>query len=186
LDHIPFVGKIIEAGDNLDYKKYIRDIQDFPRKGVNFKDITPLLKTPECYGGIVKEFMEFTRSLEPDVITAIDARGFLFGSPLAIELNKPFIPVRKVGKLPFKTIRCSYDLEYGEGILEIHEDAIVPGQRVIIVDDVLASGGTMSAAVEILDKCGATIVGCCVVVELTEFNARNNLNLQNILSLVKY
>ena len=170
----------------MEYKKYIRDVPDFPRKGVNFKDITPLLKAPECYRGIVKEFMEFACPLNPDAIIAIDARGFLFGSPLAIELNKPFIPLRKVGKLPFKTIRCSYDLEYGEGILEIHEDAIVPGQRVILVDDVLASGGTMSAAVELLNKCGAKIVGCCVVVELTEFNARNNLGLQNILSLVKY
>ena len=170
----------------MDYKKYIRDIPNFPRKGVNFKDITPLLKTPECYGDVVKEFIEFAHPLEPDAITAIDARGFLFGSPLAIGLNKPFIPLRKVGKLPFKTVRCSYDLEYGEGILEIHEDAIVPGQRIILVDDVLASGGTMSAAVELLDKCGAEIVGCCVVVELTEFNARNNLGLQNLLSLVKY
>jgi len=170
----------------LNYKKFIRDIPDFPRNGVNFKDITPLLKSPECYGEIIKIFAEFASSLQPDGITAIEARGFLFGSPLAIELNKPFIPLRKIGKLPFKTIKCSYDLEYGKNTLEIHEDAIVPGQKIIVVDDVLASGGTMSAAVNLLKKCGAEVAGCCVVVELTELKGRNNLCLENILSVVKY
>ena len=170
----------------MDYKKHIRDVPDFPRKGVNFKDITPMLKTPECYRNILKEFTQMAHSLEPDAVAAIEARGFFFGSPLAIELNKPFIPLRKSGKLPFKTIGCEYDLEYGQGVLEIHEDAISSGQKIIIVDDVLASGGTMVAAMNLLEKCGAEIVGCFSVIELTQFNARNNFNLGNLLSLVKY
>ena len=170
----------------MDYKNYIRDIPDFPTKGVNFKDITPLLKSAESYNNVLKEFTQVALSFEPDVITAIDARGFFFGPPLALKLNKPFVPLRKAGKLPFRTIGCSYNLEYGDSVLEIHEDAIVSGQRVIIVDDVLASGGTMSAAVNLLKKCNAEIVSCFVVIELTEYGARNKLDSINLLSLVKY
>ncbi|MQG39954.1 MAG: adenine phosphoribosyltransferase [SAR202 cluster bacterium] len=170
----------------MEYKEYIRDIQDFPTKGVNFKDITPLLKSEKSYHNVIKEFTELACCLEADVVTAIEARGFFFGAPLALQLNKPFIPLRKAGKLPFKTVSCSYDLEYGQSVLEIHEDAIVNGQRVIVVDDVLASGGTMSAAVNLLKKCGAQIVGCFVVIELSEFNARDKFDFTNLLSLVKY
>ena len=170
----------------MDYKNHIRDIQDFPTKGVNFKDITPLLKSAESYNNVLKEFTQVALSFEPDVITAIDARGFFFGPSLALKLNKPFVPLRKAGKLPFRTIGCPYNLEYGDSVLEIHEDAIVSGQRVIIVDDVLASGGTMSAAVNLLKKWDAEIVSCFVVIELTEFSARDKLDPINLLSLVKY
>ena len=104
----------------MDYKNYIRDIPDFPTKGVNFKDITPLLKSAESYNNVLKEFTQVALSLEPDVITAIDARGFFFGPPLALKLNKPFVPLRKAGKLPFRTIGCPYNLEYGDSVLEIH------------------------------------------------------------------
>lgn len=175
----------LELGD-VDLTGYIRDIPDFPRPGVLFKDITPLLAEPKALREAVDRLSELCEPLRVDTIVSIEARGFLFAAPLAYCMGKPLVPVRKKGKLPFDTHSVTYDLEYGTDTVEVHTDGIAKGHRVLIVDDLLATGGTMAAAAKLVERTGGEIVGLAVLVELTELGGRGLLKDYNTLSLVKY
>lgn len=157
-------------------KNSVRDVPDFPIKGVIFKDITPILKDQQLCTEIVVAFAEQLKGLEFDAIAGIESRGFLFGLMLANKLNKPFIPIRKAGKLPFKTIQQSYDLEYGSATIEIHEDAFLPGSRVLIHDDLLATGGTVEASAKLIQKMQGEIAGFSFLVSLDFLNGKERLS----------
>ncbi|WP_409149798.1 MULTISPECIES: adenine phosphoribosyltransferase [Sphingobacterium] len=169
-------------------KAYIRDIPDFPQPGIVFKDITPLLQQPELVKLAVKEFVRKLEGIEIDVIAGIESRGFLFGFLLAQELNKPFVPIRKQGKLPFHTISESYKLEYGQATIEMHEDAIQEGTKVLMHDDLLATGGTVVAASKLVEKLGGVITGYSFVISLDFLQSAGRLTRfsENIISLVHY
>ncbi|HEX9792754.1 MAG TPA: adenine phosphoribosyltransferase [Planctomycetota bacterium] len=170
---------------STDYARYLRDVPDFPEKGVLFKDITPLLQDPAAMRAAVQDLSELVRPLRPDRIAAIESRGFLFGAPLALELGVGLIPVRKPGKLPWKTFEESYQLEYGSGTLQIHQDAARPGERVLLVDDVLATGGTAAATAALVRRLGAEVVGAAFVVELEFLHGRQRLHGVETHSLVR-
>lgn len=148
-------------------KSIIRDVHDFPKEGIVFKDITTLLANPELNGKVLKAFEFEASKLGTEAVIGIDSRGFLYGNTLASNLNIPFVPVRKKGKLPYSTIEETYALEYGEATLEIHTDAIKPGQRVLIHDDLLATGGTALAAAELVERLGGVVVGFSFIVNLS-------------------
>ena len=169
-------------------KTYIRDIPDFPQPGIVFKDITPLLQQPEIVKLAVQEFAKKLEGIEIDVIAGIESRGFLFGFLLAQELNKPFVPIRKQGKLPFHTISESYKLEYGQATIEMHEDAIQQGTKVLMHDDLLATGGTVVAASKLVEKLGGVITGYSFVISLDFLQSAGRLTRfsENIISLVHY
>ncbi|WP_312696138.1 adenine phosphoribosyltransferase [Sphingobacterium mizutaii] len=169
-------------------KAYIRDIPDFPQPGIVFKDITPLLQQPELVKLAVNEFVRKLEGIEIDVIAGIESRGFLFGFLLAQELNKPFVPIRKQGKLPFHTISESYKLEYGQATIEMHEDAIQEGTKVLMHDDLLATGGTVVAASKLVEKLGGVITGYSFVISLDFLQSAGRLTRfsENIISLVHY
>ncbi|RED93866.1 adenine phosphoribosyltransferase [Marinoscillum furvescens] len=164
----------------------IRDIPDFPKPGIVFKDITPVLANPEISKAVSEAFLNYWKKAQIDVIVGIESRGFMYGLPLAQGLDVPFVPVRKVGKLPYTTIRHSYDLEYGSAEVEIHTDAIAPGQRVLIHDDLLATGGTAAAAAELIRKIGGEVVGYSFLVELAFLNGRAKLADKEVHALVTY
>ncbi len=164
----------------------IRDIPDFPKKGIVFKDITPVLSDIDTLRTSVKEMATPFMDQDIDVVVGIESRGFIFGAPIADVLNASFVPVRKPGKLPWKTEKVEYELEYGTDSLEIHLDAIEKGQRVLIVDDLLATGGTAEATCKLVSKIGGNIVGFTVLVELEFLEGRKRLNQYNVHSLVKY
>lgn len=167
-------------------KDKIRIIEDFPKKGISFKDVTPLLSDSESYRECIKLFCDQLKDLDVDLILGPEARGFLFGTSVAYELGVGFVPVRKEGKLPSETEIIEYELEYGTDKLEIHKDAIKKGQKVAIVDDLLATGGTVEAIIKLIEKMGGEVVSLNFVVELTDLNARERLNGYNVNSLVKY
>lgn len=169
-------------------KKNLRDVVDFPKPGIIFKDITPLLKNQELCSQIVDEFVLRLGNIEFDAIAGIESRGFLFGLMLANKLNKPFIPIRKVGKLPYKTIQQSYDLEYGSAVIEIHEDAFEAGQKILIHDDLLATGGTVEATSLLIQKMKGQIAGFSFIISLDFLNAKQKLNKfsRNNISLAAY
>ena len=164
----------------------IRDVPDFPKKGILFKDITPVLSDIDTLRVSVKEMAAPFMDLEIDVVVGIESRGFIFGAPIADVLNCSFVPVRKPGKLPWKTESISYELEYGTDALEIHKDAITEGQNVLIVDDLLATGGTAEATCKLVSKLGGNIKGLSVLIELEDLNGRKRLNQYNVHSLVQY
>ena len=164
----------------------IRDVPDFPKKGIMFKDITPVLSDVNTLRASVKEMAAPFMNLGIDVVVGIESRGFIFGAPIADTLNCSFVPVRKPGKLPWKTESVSYELEYGTDALEIHEDAITEGQNVLIVDDLLATGGTAEATCKLVSKLGGNIKGLSVLIELKDLNGRKRLNQYNVHSLVQY
>lgn len=170
----------------MNLASYVRDIPNFPQQGILFRDITPLLKDPTIFDYIINSFLDYYSTQSIDVVAGIESRGFLFATPLAMQLGKPMIPVRKEGKLPYKTNSARYSLEYGEGVLEIHTDAIDPGQRVLIVDDLLATGGTIQATADLIRNCGGILVGIAVLIELTELNGRDKLRFPDLFSLIKY
>jgi adenine phosphoribosyltransferase len=170
----------------MDLKAYIRDVPNFPVEGVIFKDITPLLRSPEAFSYAVDQLEAYCRPRRPDVIVAIEARGYILAAPLALRLGVAFVPARKPGKLPWKTIREEYQLEYGLAALEVHEDAITPGQRVVIVDDVIATGGTLSATRRLVERLGGTIEGIACLVELTFLNGRQALGGTELFSVLTY
>ena len=170
----------------MDLKTYIRAIPNFPKPGILFRDITPLLQDSGAFKHVVECFGEHYEGREIDVVVAIEARGFLFGAPLAYRLGKPLVPVRKQGKLPYKTSSVSYSLEYGSDVVEMHEDGIVAGHRVVIVDDLLATGGTMAATCRLVEKLGGRVEGLALVIELTDLGGRKLLPGYDILALVKY
>ena len=171
-----------------DLKDFIREIPDFPKPGIGFKDITPLLRDAGAFSRSVTAIAGLCQDaeIEADVLAGPEARGFIFGAALAGHLNLGFIPIRKPGKLPWKTRAVSYDLEYGTDTVEIHEDAASPGQQVLIVDDLLATGGTMAACCELVEGLGAEIVGGLFVVELGFLNGREKLGGRTNRSLLTY
>ena len=156
----------MSTSDTLDLKRFIRDIPDFPKPGILFRDITPLLRHPEAFREAVRRMAEHYRRERIDVVAAAEARGFLFAAPLALELDAGFVPIRKPGKLPFDTHAFHYELEYGTDSLEVHIDGIEPGQRVLVVDDLLATGGTVEACCRLVERCGAEVAGCAFLIVL--------------------
>src|SRR5947207_10837293 len=164
----------------------IRDIPDFPQKGVLFKDITPLLQDPEAYRSAMDRLAAHYAGAGIETVVGVESRGFIFGAALAYLLNCGFVPVRKFGKLPSQTVSVEYALEYGTNIVEMHTDGIRPGQRVLVVDDLLATGGTVSAAMELVEKLGGHIAGIAVLVELTFLRGREQLKGHDVFALIKY
>lgn len=157
-------------------KNTVRDIPDFPKPGIIFKDITPILKDPDLCKEIVAALTQQVSDLNIDAVAGIESRGFLFGPAIAQALNVPFIPVRKAGKLPYKTIKQSYALEYGEATLEIHEDAFTPGQKVLVHDDLLATGGTVVAASQLVEQLGAQVAAYSFLISLDFLNGKTRLD----------
>lgn len=170
----------------MDLKKYIRNVPDFPKPGIMFRDITPLLSAPEAFGFAIRQFADHYRHAKPSAILAAESRGFIFAAPLALELGAAFIPVRKPGKLPFKTHQFQYDLEYGSDSLEMHVDAVQPGSKVLLVDDLLATGGTIEACVKLAEESKADVVGCAFLIELTFLKGRDRLKNHDVISLIQY
>lgn len=170
----------------MDLRALIREVPDFPQPGVSFKDITTVLKDAAALRFVVQSMAERFRSDRVDQVVGIESRGFIFGSPLAYELGSGFVLIRKPGKLPAKTYRADYQLEYGSGSLEIHCDAISPGQRVLIVDDLLATGGTIAAAAELVRRLGGQIVGYAFMVELAFLRGRGKLQGEPVYTMVTY
>ncbi len=170
----------------MNWKRYIRNIPDFPKQGILFRDITPLLKHGPAFGRAIRALAERHRGRRPDAVVAIESRGLIVGSALAYELGVGVVPVRKQGKLPHKTHRATYQLEYGKDTLEIHQDGLARGARVLLVDDLLATGGTMGATIRLVQRCGAAIVELAFLIELTALRGRERLAPHPVISLVQY
>ena len=170
----------------MDLKKTIRDIPDFPKPGIIFKDITTMLGDPDALRYCVDKMSEYAKSCVAEVVVAAESRGFIFGMPIAYKLGIPFVPIRKPGKLPSKTYKATYDLEYGTDSLEIHQDAFAGGKKVLIVDDLLATGGTTGAMVELVKKIGGNVCGVAYVIELTFLDGRKKLPGLDVFSLITY
>ncbi len=170
----------------MNLRDYIAEVPDFPKKGILFRDITPLMSNGEAYRYAADEFTKFAKEKQATVIVGPEARGFIFGCPVATNLGIGFAPVRKPNKLPRKAISVSYDLEYGSNKLCMHEDAVKPGDLVLVVDDLLATGGTMEATIELVQKLGGKVVGLAFLIELSELNGRDKLKGHDILTLIKY
>jgi adenine phosphoribosyltransferase len=169
-----------------DLKKLIREVPDFPKPGINFYDITTLLKDPAGFEEAIDSLTELCRGMDVDTVIGVESRGFIFGAPLAYQLGVGFIPVRKPKKLPSDIVSVSYELEYGTDSLEMHKDAIGEGHNVLIVDDLLATGGTARAVVDLVEKVGGKVAGLLFVVELTFLNGRAKFDGYNVRSLVSY
>jgi adenine phosphoribosyltransferase len=167
-------------------KKYIKDVSDFPKKGIVFKDITPLLMNPKALQQVIDMWVSRFKKSKINKVVAMESRGFLFGVPVALKLKAGFVPVRKPGKLPRKTISQSFSLEYGKDKLEIHRDAIKKGDRVLIIDDVLATGGTAEAVTKLVEKLGGKVKSLAFLMELSFLNGRSKLKRYNISSHIKY
>lgn len=170
----------------MDLKSYIRTIEDFPKPGISFKDITTLLQDSVAYHTAIDELARRFADQHVAVVTGPESRGFIFAAALAYRLNAGLVPIRKPGKLPFETHRVTYALEYGQDSLEAHVDAFTPGQPALVVDDLLATGGTMQATIELVEKLGARVVGVGFLIELTFLNGRDRLPGYNVQSLVQY
>ena len=171
---------------SLDLQQFIRDIPDFPKPGILFKDITPLLGNYAAFHEAIARMADHYRPLDIDVITAAEARGFLFAAPLALELGVGFVPIRKPGKLPYQKRSYSYQLEYGMDTLEMHIDGIDPEQRVLVVDDLLATGGTVEACCRMIEECSAHIVGCAFLIELAFLGGAKRLAPHPVFSVIRY
>ena len=165
---------------------YIRDIPDFPAPGILFRDITPLLKAPAAFAETVSAMADRYDRADIDAVVGIDARGFLLAAPVALRMERPIIPVRKQGKLPYETHGVTYQLEYGTDSLEMHRDALMPGDRVLIVDDLLATGGTLAAAAELVERAGGLVAGLAVLIELAALDGRAKLAGYDLHALVRY
>lgn len=170
----------------MDLKQYIRDIPDFPVEGILFRDITPLMQEPTAFRYVIDRMAEYYEGQDIDVILGIEARGFLIGAPLAYRIGKPFVPIRKEGKLPYETRSMKYALEYGQNVVEVHTDAVSKGQRAIILDDLLATGGTMAAGAELVESMGGEVAGLGAVIELIDLDGRERLSGYGVYSLVQY
>ena len=170
----------------MELKEYIKDIVDFPTKGIIFRDVTPLMQDSEAYHEAIDCLKAYCLEKKATVIAGPEARGFLFGCPVAYSLNLGFVPVRKPGKLPRETVSVSYDLEYGSNTLHMHKDAIKKGDKVVLCDDLLATGGTIKAAIELIEKLGGEVVGCCFLIELTALNGRTLLEGYDVYSVLQY
>ena len=164
----------------------IREIPDFPKPGILFYDITTLLKDPAAYRESIDLMMEPFRKERPDLVVGMESRGFIFSAPMAYELGAGFVPVRKLGKLPAETLSIEYALEYGSNTLEIHRDAIQPGQRVLVVDDLLATGGTVQGTIELVERLKGEVVGLAFLVELEFLHGRERLGDHRVTSVIRY
>jgi adenine phosphoribosyltransferase len=170
----------------MNLANYIRDIPDFPKPGILFKDITPLLNDPAAFREAIDRFTDHFHNQPIDAIAAAEARGFLFAAPLALVMKKPLVPLRKPGKLPYLTHRLQYDLEYGSAELQIHIDGFTPGARVLVIDDLLATGGTLVAACQLIEKAGGKIACCAVLLELLFLKGREKLRPHEVFSILQY
>jgi len=174
----------VRSADDLRAK--IREVPDFPKPGILFYDITTLLKDPDAFREVIDQMADQVKDSAVDLVVGMESRGFIFSAPLAYQLHAGFVPVRKLGKLPAETIEVEYDLEYGTATLEIHKDAIEPGQRVLIVDDLLATGGTVQGTIELVQRLGGEIAGLSFMVELTGLHGREKLGDFQIHALLTY
>jgi adenine phosphoribosyltransferase len=174
------------AGFEVDLRAYVRDVPDFPHPGITFKDITPMLLNPAALRGAVASLAEIARPLAPDIVVAAEARGFILGAALALELEAGFVPARKPGKLPHEVVSTQYELEYGTDSLEMHADAFAGGARVLLHDDLLATGGTARAVCELADRLGAEVLGAVFLVELAYLGGRERLEPYPVHSLICY
>ncbi|WP_042459087.1 adenine phosphoribosyltransferase [Neobacillus dielmonensis] len=170
----------------MDLKQFIAIVPDYPKEGIVFKDITPLMNNGEAYKFATDSIVEYAKDKQIDIIVGPEARGFIIGCPVAYALGVGFAPVRKEGKLPRETIKVSYGLEYGKDVLTIHKDAIKPGQRVLITDDLLATGGTIEATIKLVEELGGVVAGIAFLVELSYLDGRSKLDGYDILTLMKY
>ena len=175
---------IIKSTDDL--RALIREVPDFPKPGILFYDITTLLKDPEAFRSVIDHMAEQVKDTQIDIVVGMESRGFIFSAPLAYQLNAGFVPVRKLGKLPAETLEVEYELEYGTATLEIHRDAITQGQKVLIVDDLLATGGTVMGTIELIRRLGGDIAGLSFMVELTGLHGRDQLDEFEIHTLLTY
>ena len=167
-------------------EEYVRSIPDFPEPGIIFRDITSILQDADGLHLAIDSLQDLIKDVDVDVIVGTESRGFILGMPMAYNLHKPFVPVRKKGKLPCETISQSYDLEYGQAEIEIHKDAIKPGQKVVIVDDLIATGGTMEAAVKLIEELGGEVVKILFLMELAGFKGREKLKGYDVASVIRY
>ncbi|MDO1605483.1 adenine phosphoribosyltransferase [Lactobacillus sp. YT155] len=170
----------------MDYKKYIADVPDFPEPGVLFRDISPLMLDGEAYHCATDDIAEYAKSRGAEVICGPEARGFIVGCPVANKLNIGFAPARKKGKLPRETVSVTYDLEYGQGSLYMQKDAVKPGQKVLVVDDLMATGGTLKATIDLVEKLGGIVVGTAFIIELTDLNGRDKIKDYDMFTLTQY
>jgi adenine phosphoribosyltransferase len=184
--YIRGVLPIQESAVPLDLKSFIRDIPDFPKPGIMFRDITPLLASRDAFREAIRQLAAPFRNRGIDAIVAAEARGFIFAAPLALELNAGFVPVRKPGKLPFDTHAFHYELEYGSDTLEMHVDGVSEGQKVLVVDDLLATGGTVQACCNLLDRVGAKVEACAFLIELAALKGRTAIAPHEAFSLITY
>lgn len=170
----------------MNYKDYIADVPDFPEEGIIFRDISPLMANGEAFESAIQEIVNFAKDKDVDVIVGPEARGFIIGCPVAYELGIGFIPARKKGKLPRETIEKSYGLEYGDSVLQLHADSIKPGQKVLVCDDLLATGGTIAATIELIEELGGQVVGTAFLVELMDLKGREKIKDYELLTLTQY
>ena len=170
----------------MDYKKYIANVPGFPKEGIMFRDVTPLMQSGEAFASACDELIAFAKEIKAEIIVGPESRGFIFGCPIAKELKIGFIPVRKPGKLPRETISVDYELEYGKNTLCMHKDAIKPGQRVLFIDDLLATGGTVEASLKLVEELGGVVVGCGFLIELVDLKGREKLKKYNVKTLMEY
>ena len=170
----------------MELEKYIRDIPDFPKPGIVFKDISPLLADPKAFSYLLEVFAQKYKDCNVTKVCGIEARGFIFGAALAQKMGVGFVPIRKAGKLPYKTFKREYALEYGTDCIEVHQDAVKKGEKVLLIDDLVATGGTALAAVELLEEIGADLVAVAFVIELTFLKAADKFDSKKYFSLLKY
>lgn len=170
----------------MDYKKHITIVEDWPKEGIQFKDITTLMDDGKAFKSAVDEIVEYAKKVGDELVVGPEARGFIVGCPVSYALEIGFAPVRKEGKLPRETVKVDYGLEYGKDVLTIHKDAIKPGQKVLVVDDLLATGGTVEATIQLVEELGGEVVGCAFLIELAYLNGRDKLKGYDILPLMTY
>ena len=170
----------------MDLKKYIADVKDFPEQGIIFRDISPLMANGEAYRYSIKEIVKYAQDLNVDIVVGPEARGFMVGCPVAVELGCGFAMARKKGKLPRETVEVSYGLEYGKATLQLHQDAILPGDKVLVCDDLLATGGTTAATIELVEKLGGEVVGLAFLIELLDLKGRDLIQGYDIFTLMEY
>ena len=170
----------------MDLAGYIRDIPDFPKLGIVFKDITPLLADPRAFEDAIRQLVDHYQGQPVDAVAAAEARGFLFTAPMALIMKRPLIPLRKPGKLPHRTYSLRYELEYGTAELQVHIVGVSAGQRVLLVDDLLATGGTMEAGCQLIEKAGGVVTSCAFLVELTFLKGRERLRKHDVFSLIQF
>jgi adenine phosphoribosyltransferase len=174
------------AKEQIALAPYIRDVPDWPRRGILFRDITPLLASPKAFPAAVEALCKPWRHAGVEYVAAVEARGFIFGAAVAAKLKAGFVPIRKKGKLPYQTERITYDLEYGTDCVEMHRDAVPPGAQVLMVDDLLATGGTMRAACQLIEKVGGQVVGIAFLIELTDLHGRDRLAAYQVHAVISY